>query len=198
MAGLQGAFRAGLSAQGGRALCLRGPRVPPPQLRRLGQPPRLAPGLRRTRWAHPQAALYHLPPDLQSSLQTGLGIAWMLALPFSALPILTGEAKERNERRYEVPSGEEGADNVKWSVMGVLSFIPFLNWLVRRRGREGGCRAVHACRQPRGAGQCWVASPAGRQSELGHPKLCCQVASSTTPLWQALASPSAGLGVCGV
>jgi hypothetical protein len=89
------------------------------------------------RLARPQAALYHLPDDLQSSLQTGLGIAWMLALPFSALPILTGESKEMNEQRYARPNADQSTENVRWTVMGVLSFIPFLNWLVRVLGRWG-------------------------------------------------------------
>ena len=87
-------------------------------------------GPRLRQLLRPQASLYHLPSDLQSSVQTALGIAWLLAVPFSALPILTGEAKERNEQLYARPNQDQGAENVRWTVMGVLSFLPFLNWLV--------------------------------------------------------------------
>ncbi|GAB4818854.1 hypothetical protein N2152v2_005900 [Parachlorella kessleri] len=79
--------------------------------------------------ARPQASLYNLPSDLQSSIQTALGVAWLLVVPFSALPILTGEAKERNEQRFARPNQDQGAEGVRWTVMGVLSFLPFLNWL---------------------------------------------------------------------
>lgn len=85
----------------------------------------------RLRALYVKSALYHLPSDLQSSVQTGLGIAWLLALPFSALPILTGESKEKNEQRALSPSQTDSAANIRWSVMGVLSLVPYFNWLVR-------------------------------------------------------------------
>jgi hypothetical protein len=73
--------------------------------------PRLASRRRRQQRAalRPQAGLYSLPGDLYSSLQTGCGIAYLLALCFSALPILTGDSLERNKRRYESPDTDESA-----------------------------------------------------------------------------------------
>lgn len=64
---------------------------------------------RRAPAAPPQAALWSLPDDLYRSLQTGCGVAYLLALGFSALPILTGDSKERNERRYLRPDADESA-----------------------------------------------------------------------------------------
>lgn len=124
--------------------CARGCRLSPPLCPRRWC--RRAQGAirRRTTLVCPKAALYHLPNDLVSSLQTGVGIAWMLALPFSALPILTGEAKERNQQRTVRPTQDQGLENVRWSVMGVLSFIPFLNWLVRRGHCSPACAAQHS------------------------------------------------------
>jgi len=61
----------------------------------------------------PQAGLYSLPADLYSSLQTGCGIAYLLALGFSALPILTGDSLERNERRFLQPSDEDSTGGVR-------------------------------------------------------------------------------------
>ncbi|PSC70899.1 Ras-related Rab7 [Micractinium conductrix] len=98
--------------------------------RRLAIPlPPSPPHRRRHRHlvAQPRAALYSLPSDLYGSLQTGCGIAFLLALGFSALPILTGDAAERNERRFLQPSDEDSTENIRWSVMGVLSLLPFVN-----------------------------------------------------------------------
>lgn len=64
---------------------------------------------RRTAPLPPHAGLYSLPADLVSSLQTGCGIAYLLALGFSALPILTGDSLERNERRFLQPTDEDSA-----------------------------------------------------------------------------------------
>ena len=86
--------------RGGSQLLPPPPPPPPPlpsQRRRLRQPVR------------PQGGLYSLPPDLYSSLQTGCGIAYLLALCFSALPALTGDSRERNERRYASPDSDESA-----------------------------------------------------------------------------------------
>ncbi len=73
-------------------------------------------------------------PDLAGGVRTTTVLALVLATVFSALPILTGESKERNERRFLRPDEGEGADNIKWSVMGLLAFFPFLNplasWVV--------------------------------------------------------------------
>jgi hypothetical protein len=57
----------------------------------------------------PRAGLYSLPPDLYGSLQTGCGLAFLLGLCFSALPILTGDSLERNVRRYQSPDTDESA-----------------------------------------------------------------------------------------
>ena len=56
----------------------------------------------------------------------------MLGISVSALPLITGHAKEKNEKRYLVGSeGEMMEDNVRWSVMSVTSCLPYLNYLVR-------------------------------------------------------------------
>ena len=95
-------------------------------------------GQRGGRQLAARAALYTLPEGLQSSINTGTALAVAVALSLSALPILTGEAKERNEEQERVAAagGGLGADNVRWSVMGVLAFVPFVNPLVR--GPAGG------------------------------------------------------------
>ena len=77
------------------------------------------------------ASLWSLSDDITSALHTGTTIAIVLGVSLSALPILTGDAKENNERRYLQPNTEEGADNIRWGVMSVLSFFPFLNPMVR-------------------------------------------------------------------
>lgn len=71
---------------------------------------------RRTLPLPPRAGLYSLPSDLVSSLQTGCGIAYLLALGFSALPILTGDSLERNERRFLQPTDEDSAG--EWPARG--------------------------------------------------------------------------------
>lgn len=54
----------------------------------------------------------------------------MLGISVSALPLITGHAKERNERRYMGGyEGEMMEDNVRWSVMSVTSCLPYLNYL---------------------------------------------------------------------
>lgn len=51
----------------------------------------------------------------------------------SALPIFTGEARKNNLGRYIDDAQDEdiAADNIKWGVMGIVSVIPWFNWLVR-------------------------------------------------------------------
>ena len=108
----------------------------------LGAPLRPAPGLpshrhrrRRRRCAPaltPMAALWELPSEVAGTLRAATAAAALLAVALSALPVLTGEAKERNERRFLQPSEGERAENVRWSVMAVLSCIPLVNPLVRR------------------------------------------------------------------
>lgn len=78
-----------------------------------------------------RAALWTLPDDVASALQTGTSIAIVLGIGLSTLPILTGDSKERNERRFLQPDAEEGADNVKWGVMSGLTLFPFLNPMAR-------------------------------------------------------------------
>ena len=55
----------------------------------------------------------------------------MLGITVSALPLVTGHAKEKNEKRYVGGSEGELEDNVRWSVMSVTSCLPYLNYLVR-------------------------------------------------------------------
>lgn len=115
------------SALSGRPL--RAP-APPPRRRRRAPPP-----------PPPRAALWTLPPDLAGALRTGVSIAAAVGIAFSALPILTGDSKERNERRFLLPDADEGADNLKWGVMSGLSLFPFLNPLVR--GARYHCRPAY-------------------------------------------------------
>lgn len=114
-------------------------RAPPPRLagrmgarRATASPSQLRGAPRRAPRRHPpsapRAALYQLPPDLGDALRTAAGVSCVLALALSAMPILTGEAKERNERPLFAPgSSDDFAGGVKWGVMAVLSCIPLLN-----------------------------------------------------------------------
>jgi hypothetical protein len=77
-----------------------------------------------------QASLWSLGDDIVSALHTGTTIAIVLGLGLSALPLFTGDSKERNERRFLQPNEEEGDDNIRWSVMSALAFLPFLNPMV--------------------------------------------------------------------
>eukprot|EP00887_Chlorella_sp_A99_P006337 scaffold3.g6337.t1 len=92
--------------------------------------------LQQRNCAHPRAprappvraALYSLPESAASWLHTATAVGVGLAVGLSALPILTGDARERNEERARLaPAGDQAADSVRWSVMAVLSFIPFVN-----------------------------------------------------------------------
>jgi hypothetical protein len=73
------------------------------------------------------AALWALPDDIVGTLNTAAAVGIALSIGLSALPILTGDAKERNARSYYQPDSDGAADTVKWSVMGVLSFFPLVN-----------------------------------------------------------------------
>ena len=129
-------------------------RAPPPLLagplgarRAAATPSQLRGTSRRTLRRHPSsaphAALYQLPSDLGDALRTAAGVSCMLALTLSAMPILTGEAKERNERPLFAPgSSEDFAGGVKWGVMAVLSCIPLLNPLVTTRCAQPGWLAT--------------------------------------------------------
>lgn len=48
----------------------------------------------------------------------------------SSLPLWSGYARERNTRRYLRPTKEEEEDNIRWSIMAVVSCLPYLNFLV--------------------------------------------------------------------
>jgi len=77
-----------------------------------------------------QASLWSFGDDIVNALHTGTSIAIVLGLGLSALPLLTGDSKERNERRFLHPNEDEGADNIRWGVMSTLAFLPFLNPMV--------------------------------------------------------------------
>lgn len=79
---------------------------------------------RRPLLAAPREAL---PSQLMDALHTGVALSVVLGIGLSALPILTGDAKERNERRYVQPGPDEEADNLKWGIMSVLAAVPFLS-----------------------------------------------------------------------
>lgn len=63
----------------------------------------------------------------QDTVEIGIVVTVVVAAGISSLPILTGDAKERNEERYLGLGPPEGEDEIKWSVMTVISFLPFLN-----------------------------------------------------------------------
>lgn len=71
--------------------------------------------------------------SLDGFLTTSLTVGMIGGIAFSAIPILNGDAKRRNEGRLDDLHGVEAADvdDVKWGTMSVISFIPWLNWLVR-------------------------------------------------------------------
>lgn len=75
----------------------------------------------------PRSSLWSLPEDLASAFHTGTTIAILTGISLSLLPILTGDSKERNQRRFLQPNAEESAENIKWGVMTTLSLFPFLN-----------------------------------------------------------------------
>jgi hypothetical protein len=74
-----------------------------------------------------RASLWDLPETVQHGIQLGTGVAISLSVGLSLLPILTGDAKERNENRFNRPNAGERADNIRWGVMSILAAIPFLN-----------------------------------------------------------------------
>lgn len=77
-----------------------------------------------------RASLWSLGDNIVDALHTGTSIAILVGLGLSALPLLTGDSKERNERRFLLPNEDEGADNIRWGVMSTLAFLPFLNPMV--------------------------------------------------------------------
>ena len=94
-----------------------------PRRGRVGPPFSSSPALIRS-------ALWSFSDDITSALHLGTTIAIALGIGLSALPIFTGDSKERNERRFLQPNPEEGADNIKWGVMSSLAFFPILNPMV--------------------------------------------------------------------
>jgi hypothetical protein len=95
----------------------------------LTKPFRRAPRPTRPRQpiGRPQAALWSLPDAITDALKVGTLAGIALATGLSLLPILTGDAKERNEQRFVRPNADESADNIKWGVMSALTLLPFLN-----------------------------------------------------------------------
>lgn len=78
------------------------------------------------------ASLWGIPEAVQHGVQVGTGVAIAMSVGLSVLPIITGDAKERNEDRFNRPNADERADNIRWGVMSILAAIPFLNPLVRK------------------------------------------------------------------
>lgn len=94
----------------------------------------ISPDLHRPRLHQHQtvrAALWDIGELVGQALRLGTSISVCLGIGLSLLPILTGESKEANAQRYFEPEAEERADNIRWGVMSVLSFVPFLNPMVR-------------------------------------------------------------------
>jgi hypothetical protein len=81
----------------------------------------------------PVAEMTSLWGSLDGFFVTTLTAAIIGGIAYSAIPLLNGEAKRRNEGRLDDSQGVEEADvsDVKWGVMTVLSFFPLFNWLVR-------------------------------------------------------------------
>lgn len=80
-----------------------------------------------TRAALSGSEIMESPDIIRDSLQIGIVVSIVLSTGLSLLPILTGESKERHEEKLLGPDMLEDGDEVKWSVMTVLSFLPFLN-----------------------------------------------------------------------
>jgi hypothetical protein len=54
------------------------------------------------------------------------------AIGLSSLPLFSGDAKRKNKGRLDKEfNDEEVEDNLMWGVMGVVSFLPLVNWTVR-------------------------------------------------------------------
>jgi len=77
---------------------------------------------RRGRRTSTQASLF------SSVAETATLVAAVGGLTLSALPLLTGEARERNADR---PFNEERAEeDFVYGVMSAVSFLPYVNWTV--------------------------------------------------------------------
>jgi hypothetical protein len=111
-----------LTRGGGTAAAVP-PAARPRSALQLARPPHVV----RRRPAAPRAVLWSLPGDVAGALRAGAALGAALGVALSALPILTGDARERNEARAVAGDPGDAADNVRWGVMGLLSAVPFLN-----------------------------------------------------------------------
>ena len=68
---------------------------------------------------------------LQDILAIGFLTSASAGLLYSAVPLLTGQSKEKNQSRLDTYKDKDAdPDDVKWGVMSVVSFIPLVNWTV--------------------------------------------------------------------
>ena len=71
---------------------------------------------------------------VQDLLAAGFLTTASAGLLYSAVPLLTGQAKEKNKSRSDTYKDKDtDPDDVKWGVMSVVSFIPLVNWTVHSR-----------------------------------------------------------------
>lgn len=96
----------------------------------------LGKGQRALKQQHISASLTAVSPvvtdlgasgDLLSTiLVSGISLSIAINVGISALPLLVGASDARKLKR----AAEDEDDDIKWSVMTLLSFFPLLNWLV--------------------------------------------------------------------
>lgn len=69
---------------------------------------------------------------VQDLLALGFVTTASAGLLYSAVPLLTGQAKQNNKSRSDTYKDKDAdPDDVKWGVMAVVSCIPLVNWTVR-------------------------------------------------------------------
>lgn len=158
----------------------------------VGRRPFTAPGCPGTRgtWAWParyalaarrQAPVARAGAGLVKLLHTGAGVGILAGIAASSLPILSGESRKLNERRYLQPTEDEVAESIRWGVMSAISFIPYLNPLVGGQALPGWGWPTQ-----RGAGmRCRASGPA----RASCPALFCDRPGCTGRFWSA-ATPS--------
>ena len=150
-----------------RVLTLQHARTAPLQFSPHGQSPHAARGGGRAATA-PRAAL---GSSLLDTVFLGAAVA---GLGLSALPLLTGEAREQNQS----PTLDEDSDEAdfEWGLSSVVSFLPYVNWTVRcntllRRIGPPCCNVLVTSLEPQ---------PAGRQEEFPLRRAPLQSASGDT------------------
>ena len=95
-------------------------------------PPRCAPPCRPfqpigSAHVHRRKQLHPARAGLGDAIRTGTGLGVLTGIALSSLPIISGEARRVNEGRLAEDGDTQG---IRWAIMSILSFMPFLNPLV--------------------------------------------------------------------